>query len=140
LVLEFEVRDQIAENGVRILSVHGELDLQTVGELRRMLPERFSITAPAIVDLTECEFIDSTGIAALVSACRRADADGHPGLVLVAPERGQVRKVLRLTGLDSRLRVLDTREAAVETVSHPPLVVPDPASNGAPATRRVART
>jgi anti-sigma B factor antagonist len=130
--LDFEVRDQIDGNGVRVLEVHGELDLQTVGELRRRFPERFSITAPAVVDLTECAFIDSTGISALVVACRRAESDGHPGLVVVASPGTQVRKVLRLTGIDSHLPVVDTAEAAMECVSRPPLVVPDPARDGRP--------
>ena len=137
--LEFEVTDQTEANGVRVLSVSGELDLQTVGDLKRMMPERFSVTAPAIVDLTDCEFIDSTGISALVTACRRAEADGHPGLVLVASPGSQVRKVLRLTGLDSHLPVLETREAATESVSRPPLVVPTPARDGRPPSRSSAR-
>lgn len=131
--MEFEVRDEIEANGVRVLEVRGELDLQTVDELRRRMPERFSITAPAIVDLSGCEFIDSTGISALVTACRRAEADGHPGLVLVAAPGSQVRKVLRITSLDSHLPVLESREAAAESVSRPPLVIPDPPLDGRPS-------
>jgi anti-sigma B factor antagonist len=124
---EFEVVDQVDENGLRILAVRGELDLETVDELRRVLPERFSVTAPAVVDLSECEFIDSTGLSALVVACRRAESDGHPGLVVVAAPGSQVRKVLRITGLDGHLPLYDTRAAAVEGVSRRPLVVTDPA-------------
>lgn len=131
--------DRTEADGVRVLAVRGELDLQTVGKLKRMLPERFSVTAPAVVDLTDCRFIDSTGISALVTACRRAEADGHPGLVLVATPGSQVRKVLRLTGIDSHLQVLDTREAAMESVSRPPLVVPAPARDGRPPSRSSAR-
>jgi len=137
--LKFEVMDQIEANGVRVLAVRGELDLQTVDELREKLPERFSITAPAVVDLTECEFIDSTGISALVNACRRAESDGHPGLVVVAAPGSQVRKVLSITGLDSRLPITETREAATESVSRPPLVVPGPARDGRPPSRDSAR-
>ena len=137
--MDFEVSSHVAENGVRVLSVRGELDLQTADGLRRRLPERFTVTAPAVLDLTECGFMDSTGISVIVVACRQAESDGHPGLVLVAPSGSQVRTVLRLTGLDSRLPVLETREAAVQTVSRPPLVVPDPARDGRPRSRDSAR-
>ncbi len=137
--MDFEVRDQTEANGVRVLAVHGELDLQTVDELRRVLPERFSVTAPAVIDLTPCSFIDSSGISAIVASCRRAQGDGHPGLVVVAAPEGQVRKVLGLTGLDSHLPVFDSLKTAVESVRRPPLVVPDPARDGQPATRRPTR-
>lgn len=133
--MDFEVRDRIDGNGVRVLEVHGELDLQTVDALRRLLPDRVSITAPTVVDLTGCGFIDSSGISALVAAWRRAEADGHPGFVLVAPPGSQVRKVLRLTGIDSHLPVLDTGEAATASVSRASLVIPDPARDGRPPSR-----
>lgn len=122
--MEFEVRDQVEENGVRVIAVRGELDLGTVDELRRLLPERFSVTAPAVIDLSECTFIDSTGLASVFRAYRRAEADGHPGLMLVAAPGSQVRRVLGLTGLDSHLPVVDSRDAAAEAVSHSPLVAP----------------
>jgi anti-sigma B factor antagonist len=122
--LEFEVIDQVEETGVRVLAVHGELDLQTVGELRDRFPERFSVTSPAVIDLSGCQFIDSTGLSVLVVACRRAESDGHPAVVVVAPPGSQVRKVLRLTGLDSHLPVVDTRAAALDGLGRPPLVVP----------------
>lgn len=117
--MDFEVMNVTDDSGVRIVAVRGELDLETIGELRRRLPEHFSVTAPAVIDLSECEFIDSTGLSALVRAFRRAEDDGHPGLVIVARPRSQVRKVLRMTNLDSRMPVLDTREAAVEAVERP---------------------
>jgi anti-sigma B factor antagonist len=82
-------------------SLHGELDVATVGELQ---------TLPAtvrdeglVLDVTELSFIDSTGLSALVSLHRRlADVGGH--LVLRHP-RANVRRVLEVSGLDQLLTV-----------------------------------
>jgi anti-sigma B factor antagonist len=138
--LTFEVGDHVEANGVRVLAVLGELDLQTADQLERLFPQRFSFTAPAVIDLSECGFIDSSGIAVLVRGRRRAVDDGHPGLVLVAPPGTQPRRVLELVGLDSRLRLLDSRAEAFDAVSDPPLVVPDPGRDGRPPSRNPAPT
>jgi anti-anti-sigma factor len=110
--LDFEV-SETEVRGKLILSVRGELDLDTAGELRRRLEPRNGTARDAVVDLSGCAFIDSTGISLLVRAFRRA-VDGDAGrLVLVATPGGQVRKTLRLTNVDSRIPVFGSLEAAL---------------------------
>jgi len=97
--------------GVRVLGVSGELDIDTCGELRRHLGSRAGAT-PDVVDLSECAFIDSTGVGLLVRASRVA-REGVSGLVIVAAPGSQVRKTLRLTNVDSAIPVLGSLDAAL---------------------------
>jgi len=75
-----------------------------------------SADAAVLIDLSGCEFIDSTGIALIVRAWQRIDAaagnGGKGGLVLCC-QNEQVLRVLEVTGLEHSLRVFDTRDEAV---------------------------
>jgi anti-sigma B factor antagonist len=130
--VDFDVRDEIDPAGVLVVVVRGELDLDTVGELRRRLGIRFGDTAPAVIDLSECSFIDSTGLSLLMRTYRRAEEEGILGPVIVAAADGQVRRALRLTDLDSRLGVHRTREAAVLAVGQKPISPVRSLDNGQP--------
>jgi anti-anti-sigma factor len=78
----FEVRVGDLEHGVRTVSVRGELDLSTAPELEGPLDEVLgSDDGSVLIDLSGCEFIDSTGIALIVRAWQRLDG----GLELSIP-------------------------------------------------------
>jgi anti-sigma B factor antagonist len=113
----FQATASELEGGVRLLEVHGELDLSTATQLEGPLGEAAaSPQATVLVDLSDCTFIDSTGIAMIVRAWQRVDAtagnDGEGGLVLCC-QNEQVRRVLEVTGLEHSLRVFRTRDEAV---------------------------
>ena len=117
--MRFEVQEQAEARGVRVVAIRGDLDVDTCAELRRRLEPRDG-APPAVIDLTDCGFIDSTGIALLVSAARRAGRDGTAGIVVVATPGGQVRRALRLTNVDSTLPVLGSLDAALGTLTESP--------------------
>jgi len=105
------------DGGIRLLEVNGELDLSTAAQLEGPLGEATaSENAAVLIDLTDCTFIDSTGIALVVRAWQRVDAGagngGEGGLVLCC-QNEQVRRVLEVTGLEHSLRVFATRDEAV---------------------------
>lgn len=113
----FQASASDLEGGVRLLEVHGELDLSTALQLEGPLDQATeSADATVLIDLADCQFIDSTGIALIVRAWQRIDASagngGKGGLVLCC-QNEQVRRVLEVTGLEHSLRVFDTREEAV---------------------------
>jgi anti-sigma B factor antagonist len=94
------------DGGVAVLALWGELDLSSSAELDGQL-ERLDADR-IIVDLRELEFIDSTGLGALVKAHQRAQAEGRfLGLVKGG---AQVQRLLDLTGLSRRLTIADTPE------------------------------
>ena len=69
-----------------------------------------------LIDLTDCEFIDSTGIALIVRAWQRLDsaADGESnGGVVICSANDQVRRVLEVTGLELSIPIHDTRDEAL---------------------------
>lgn len=112
----FQASASVLDGGVRLLEVHGELDLSTAVQLEEPLDEATREPDSAVlIDLTDCQFIDSTGIALIVRAWQRVDASagngGKGGLVLCC-QNEQVRRVLEVTGLEHSLRVFETREEA----------------------------
>jgi anti-sigma B factor antagonist len=96
----------------RVLHVRGELCLSTVELLREPLFTAIENAEGAIVvDLTECTFIDSSGLELLaLGSWRLAATDPRRELVVVSP-RSAVRRILDLTGMDHIVTVRDTRPA-----------------------------
>ena len=83
----FQASASDLEGGVRLLEVHGELDLSTATQLEEPLDEATrNADAAVLIDLADCQFIDSTGIALIVRAWQRVAASagngGKGGLVL----------------------------------------------------------
>ncbi len=113
----FEATAAQLEDGVRVIAVRGELDLGTASELEGPLDEAIAAgDASVLIDLTDCEFIDSTGIALIVRAWQRLDraADGAgDGRVVICSYNEQVRRVLEITGLELSIPIHGTRDEAL---------------------------
>lgn len=91
-------------DGSIVVRLHGELDMATSPALQRALVGVFDGGGTAVVvDLANLTFMDSTGIAVLLGACRRADEVGQ-SLVVRGPRR-PVLKAFRLTGVDQILSI-----------------------------------
>jgi anti-sigma B factor antagonist len=97
--------------GAPALAFHGEVDLATAGLLRERIEETILESEGALVlDLSGVEFLDSSGIAALLRA-RAVLGREDRSLILVCPE-GPVRRVLALTGAEELFVLTETRAAA----------------------------
>jgi anti-sigma B factor antagonist len=112
----FQASGSELEGGIHLLQVHGELDLSTATQLEGPLDEAVaSEDAAVLIDLADCQFIDSTGIALIVRAWQRVDSaagnGGKGGLVLCC-QNEQVRRILEVTGLEHSLRVFPSRDEA----------------------------
>jgi anti-anti-sigma factor len=94
------------DGGTQVISFSGELDLANAGIVEAELAAALAtVDAQVVVDLSELEFIDSTGIALLVAALRRCD-EGR-ALRFVPSRHPAVNRVLTLTGVAARLPLLD---------------------------------
>jgi len=114
----FEVKVGPLEEGVRAISVRGELDLSTAPELEAPLEEALdSGEGSVLVDLSQCEFIDSTGIALIVRAWQRLDSGGNGRALVICTGNEQVRRVLEITGLELSIPVHSTRDEALAAIS-----------------------
>lgn len=110
----FEASTAALDSGVRVVSVRGELDLGTAPELEGPLEEAVGANEPLLIDLSECEFIDSTGIAMIVRAWQRlANGDAGSERVVICSDNEQVRRVLEITGLELSIPVHASREEAL---------------------------
>jgi len=113
----FEATADQLEDGVRVIAIRGELDLSTASDLEGPLEEVIaSGDAAVLVDLSGCEFIDSTGIALIVRAWQRLDraADGEgSGRVVICSDNDQVRRVLEITGIELSIPIHRTRDEAL---------------------------
>lgn len=113
----FNVQNEQLEGGIRAFTVRGELDMNTAPELEQALEEALAEEGASIMlDLSECEFIDSTGIALIVRTWQRLDRDGGgggKGHVVLCGINHQVRRLLKITGVESSISMHEQRDAAL---------------------------
>lgn len=85
--------------GHTVLRISGELDIATAAVLRDRIAAVLDDTVlPVIIDLSRVSFCDASGLTMLITVQRRANARGRT--VALAGPRPNVRKLLRITGLD----------------------------------------
>ena len=111
----FDVSTKESENGVCVITIRGELDMNTAPELESSLQSLTSAPQTAVlIDLSDCEFIDSTGVALIVQAWQRLDreAQGDGRLVLCCPA-SQVRRLLDITGVENSITMHDSFDDAL---------------------------
>jgi anti-sigma B factor antagonist len=100
------------QHGCTLVTLCGEFDIVSVPEVRDQLLVILDRRAPSrlILDLSQLEFIDSSGTAVLVNTQRRARLLGCT-LALVAPQPA-VARVLQISGLDRHFLIFENFESA----------------------------
>jgi anti-sigma B factor antagonist len=114
----FEVNNEALDDGVLAFAVKGELDLNTAPELDRPLEEALADAdeLSVLIDLSECEFIDSTGIALIVRAWQRVDREAGGkgrGRLAICCSNDQVERLLKITGVESSISMHGNRDSAL---------------------------
>lgn len=95
---EFDIQEDFAPEGVRILRVAGNVDLGAAPELKTRITERIDAgDRQIVVDLTGTEFVDSTAIGVLVGALKRLHE--HDGTLAVVCDNEDVRNIFAVVGL-----------------------------------------
>ena len=90
-----------------IVALCGELDLANAATAKAELDAAMKAAPSVVVDMRELEFIDSTGIALLVSAMNR---NGDSARVSFIPsEFPGVVRVLEVTGIADRMPLAESR-------------------------------
>jgi anti-sigma B factor antagonist len=102
---------QTSRDGVELLMVEGELDIATAPRLLSVLNKAVQeVLHSLVVDLSDCGFMDSTGLALLINAHRRL-ARRSKGFAVVCPP-GPLRRVFEVTDMVDTLNVCPDRESA----------------------------
>jgi anti-sigma B factor antagonist len=90
--------DEHEEGGVHVLSVTGELDIATAPRLcARLDASRAGRRPRLLVDLTNVDFCDSTGLRALLGAAAEVRAQGGRFAIVCEPD-GDVARLLEVVG------------------------------------------
>ncbi len=109
-----EQRDFTTSHGdkVIILAPSGRLDITTAWQFRLKLQESISEATPHIlVNLSEVNFIDSSGLTSLVAGMR--DADKINGSFRICNVHPEAKLVFEVTMMDSVFDIYETEEEAL---------------------------
>lgn len=99
-------------NARTVIAPHGDLDIATMGDFREALGDAVRDGArTVVVDLSEVDFVDSSGLGAIMEMYERL-RHGEREVVIVVPPGSAAAVMLNLTGLRSRLPVVASREKA----------------------------
>jgi anti-anti-sigma factor len=112
-VVPFKLTDRKHEPDAWEIEVEGELDLAYAEQLTEAL-DRGDGCRVVLIDLSRCEFIDSTGTSVIVRAYVAMKKEGRR-LALVSPAT-QIRRYLEMIGLMQDNLVFETAEAAIAAI------------------------
>ncbi len=103
--------ERTSTEGVELVLVEGELDISTAPRLIGILNTAVQEALRSlVVDLSDVDFMDSTGLALLINAHRRL-ARRSKGFAVVCPP-GPLRRVFEVTDMVEILHVCPDRDSA----------------------------
>ena len=111
----FRLSEHRIDDHTTIVAVRGEIHVSTAQEFSRLLAETVDAGRIMLVlDLSDVEFIDSTGLSVLLNALRRVTrAGGRMALVCTNPT---VLRLFEITRLDTTFEIVSSREEALRAV------------------------
>ena len=101
-----EVRILPSAPGVVRVVVRGELDLANAPELSELLPRAYAEADEVVLDLSGIDFIDSSGLCAILAALRKTQSNGKR-LAISSALPPQARRLFELAGVAGRLPLVD---------------------------------
>ena len=112
LAPRFEVSEESLGGDAGVVAVRGEIHLSTAPELSELLSGALGRGVTSLVlDLSEVEFIDSTGLSVLLNVLRRLTQRG--GTLAIVCTNPTVLRLFEITRLESTFDILPTREQAM---------------------------
>lgn len=104
--------DTAVGDGAAVIRASGRLTMIVSPQLRTVITDTVaSGRSRIVVDLSACEFVDSSGLGALIAGLKTARQAG--GDLRIAGVGPQIATVLQLTNLDRVLRAHDTVDGAL---------------------------
>ena len=109
--MEYKVRTR---DDAKIIELSGSLDLHSVGDAGTLFRETLE-TNPSllVIDLSELEYLKSSGYQALVELVKRSEEKKIP-VAIVGPHEG-IRAIMSVFRLDVFFPVFETVEEALAT-------------------------
>lgn len=112
----FRTQERAIDATTAVIAVDGEIHLSTAPELSQVLAAALDAGRTRLVlDLSGVMFIDSTGLAALLTSLRRITrVNGALALVCTSPT---VLRLFEITNLTSTFAIYDAVEPALQAVA-----------------------
>ena len=106
----------ITQHGdVVVAALKGRIDAFYAPELREKMESFISQGFKQFVlDLTEVQFLDSAGLAALVSVLKRSQQEGG-GVKMIMPRLEAAQRILKLTRFDKVFEIVDNSDLALKS-------------------------
>jgi anti-sigma B factor antagonist len=96
-----------------VVTVYGELDVASAPTLREQLIELVASGSHMLVlDLEGLDFLDSTGLGAIISALKRARTNG--GDLRLVCTQSRIRRLFEITALDKAFPLFPSLDSAIE--------------------------
>ncbi len=115
---QFEIDSGPGPENVYVVRVTGEVDMSHEEELRGELHTALATDSKGIVvDLTECEFIDSSGVRALLRSREAQNSEDGSEHLAVAASSEQILRILSVMGIDRVIPIRPTVEEAAAEIS-----------------------
>jgi anti-sigma B factor antagonist len=102
--------DAAKRGGCTVVTLAGDIDIQTAPELRERLAELADGDLTLVLDLSAVDFLDSSGLGALVGAANALQQAG--GSLRLACPRPHVQKVFRISRVAEIIPIHDGVEDA----------------------------
>lgn len=100
-------------DGTAVLALRGEVDVYTAPKLKSSLIDLVDEgTYEIIVDLSEVDFIDSSGLGVLVGGLKRVKA--REGSISLVCSQENILKIFRITGLNKVFPIYATLDEATK--------------------------
>ncbi len=102
----------VAENGATVIEATGRLDMVAAPQLKALVQSAIGdAKTPVVVELSQVQFMDSTGLGALISGLRATRQAGSD--LRIAGATAQVLSVLAMTRIDRVIPPYQTVEDAL---------------------------
>ena len=96
--------EPLSSHDAAVLAIHGDLDIAAAPRVRTAIGDLMGQGVRHLeVDLADCEFIDSTGIGALLWGARRMEAAG--GDLVAVHVHGAAARTFEVSGVEDVLEV-----------------------------------
>ena len=93
--------------GATVIVLNGEIDIYTAPKLRKKLASLIEGgTYQLILDLERVEFLDSTGLGALIGGLKGVRA--HDGSMDIVCTQSRILRIFKITSLDKVFEIYDT--------------------------------
>jgi anti-sigma B factor antagonist len=100
------------KDGIEVVTVEGEIDIQTAPRLRELLIDLVSQNNnQLVVNMEKVEFLDSTGLGVLVGGLNRVRA--HGGSLDLVCTLDRILKIFRITGLTKVFGIYESVDQAI---------------------------